>query len=142
MKYLILALLLSGVIFANEKKELSPEVRGLLIQEMQAVKKGMDDILFGIVSNDYANIATVATTIHNSFILKRELTKEQRKELQTKLPKEFFIQDQAFHKRAQDLANAAEFGDKKESLKIYTSLINQCVQCHETFATHRFNYDD
>ena len=142
MKYLLLALLLNGIIFANENKELSAEVRGLLIQEMQAVKQGMDDILFGIVSNDYGNIASVATKIHNSFILKQKLTKKQRKELQTKLPKDFFTQDQAFHKRAEDLANTAEFADKKETLIIYASMINQCVKCHETYATHKFNYDD
>jgi len=54
------------------------------------------------------------------------------------IPKEFFLLDQKFHELAGKLARAAEFEDRKEVLENYNELTKKCVQCHSTFAKHKF----
>jgi len=144
-QFILIALLWAGAVHAAETKgaeALSDDLRGLLSQEMLELEKGMHSIFSNMVRGEYAPIESTALKIRDSFILKKNLTDAQRKELQ-KLPKAFIMLDQSFHEAAGDLANAAEFGDKEGVVTYYTQMSQKCVQCHSTYATHRFSsFDD
>jgi len=117
---------------------LSGEVRGLLSQEMLQIEQGMHAIFSYMVRGEYAPIRETATTIRDSFIFKKNLTAAQREELRNTLPQAFIALDQSFHEAANDLAGAAEFGDMESVEEYYGVMTRKCVQCHSTFATHRF----
>ncbi len=117
---------------------LSGDIRGLLSQEMLQIEKGMHSIFSNMVRGDYDPIVKTATQIQDSFIFKRKLTPAQRKELKGALPKAFIALDRSFHETAGELAAAAEFGDKEAVLESYTAMAGKCVQCHSTYAVHRF----
>lgn len=126
---------------ASEDKSvesLSPGLKSLLSQEMNAIEKGMNDIFSNIISGDYEKVNQIAVKIENSFILKRELTAEQRKELHSKLPSEFIETDQGFHQDAGGLAEAADLEDLALMNFYYSKMTTTCVKCHSSFATHRF----
>ena len=141
-KVLMSALLLATTLTAQEAKKgveaLSPEVRGLLAQEMQHIEKGMQSIFSNIIKGEYEDISKTATDIENSFIFKRKLTNAQRSELKEKIPKSFIDTDRGFHELAGKLANAAEFEEKEIVQKYFAEMTQTCVKCHTTYATHRF----
>jgi len=126
---------------AEEKKgvdSLSFGLRSLLTQEMLSVEKAMKSILSDIIAGKYEDVSIKATNIHNSFILKQNLTKSQGHELHTKIPKDFLNTDARFHEIAAQLADAADIEDTKKVNEIYGTLLNSCVKCHSTYATSRF----
>ena len=142
MKKTLTTLILAAGLFAAEApgpvERLSPELRGLLAMEMMEIEKSMKRIFTDIISGDYEAITKEATQIEGSFIFKRKLTDAQRKELKTKIPKAFIKLDMGFHETAGKLANAAEFEERDNVLRLYDEMIGKCVRCHATFATHRF----
>ena len=85
--------MLSSSIFASEMKkgveELSPEVRVLLVKEMQGIEQGMKDVFSYIIAGNWPEVKKIAVKIKESYILKQNLTKEQAHELDVKLPKGF-----------------------------------------------------
>jgi len=123
---------------SKEVETLSPEVRGLLSQEMLHIEKGMHQIFSNIVKGNYEEVSKIAKDIEASFIFKKELTKSQRSELKAKISKEFIAMDSGFHEKAGKLAIAAEFDEKENIQKYFSSMTDSCVQCHSKFATHRF----
>jgi len=143
MKKTILLISLVTSLFSIEKSDeitkLSPGLQSLLSAEMVEVNKSMQEIFESIISADYENVKKLSKGIENSFILKKKLTKEQGKELTTKVSSEFLKQDKRFHEIAGELSNAAEFEDKKDINKYFFEMTNSCVKCHSTFATHRFS---
>ncbi len=143
MKKLLLLTCTTLSLMASEPQvgvdALSNGVRSLLSQEMLALEKGMHSIFSSTISGDYDAIVTKATQIQNSFILKQNLTKEQRAELKAKVPKEFIVLDRGFHEKAGELAAAAEFGDAKAVSEIYSQMTQTCVKCHSTYAQSRFS---
>ena len=123
---------------ADNTRTLSTELRGLLSQEMNYIKNGMNLMLNAIIANDFEELGEIAKKIEHSYILKQKLTSQQKQEIREKLSKKFIEYDQEFHSTAQELASFAEFEDRENVLQSYSSMINQCVRCHENFATHRF----
>lgn len=117
---------------------LSEGVRELLSQEMLQIEQGMHAIFSYMVRGEYAPIRETAVNIRDSFIFKKKLTDEQRKELKDMLSPAFMELDHSFHEAAGDLAGAAEFDDMEGVEEYYTVMAHKCVQCHATFATHRF----
>ncbi len=117
---------------------LSPDLRDLLSQEMQALQKGMISIIPAYGSGNWAEIETTARNMKNSYILKKNLTQAQAKELHTVLPQEFIEKDQWFHYLAGMLEHAAK-NKKPELINFYFSEMNEsCAGCHSAFATHKF----
>ena len=131
-----------GLLQAEEVKKgveaLSPNVRGLLSQEMLHIEKGMQQIFSNIVRGEYETIAKTAEDIQNSFIFKKKLTDAQRAELKAKIPQSFIKTDFAFHQLAGKLSMAAEYGDKETVQKYFSEMTQTCVKCHSTYATQRF----
>lgn len=143
LKKVALSVLLGlGVLQAAEAPEgvdgLSEGIRSLLSQEMLQIEQGMHGIFSAMVRGEYAAVRETATQIRDSFIFKKRLTDAQRKELRTALPPSFIELDQSFHEAAGDLAAAAEFGDREGVVEQFQLMAGKCVQCHATYATHRF----
>lgn len=117
---------------------LSPALRELLKQEMQALQKGLQAVIPAYVSADWAEIEHIALKMKNSYIMKQQLSDEQRKELRKSLPHSFKKLDKHFHYLAGMLNHAAK-NKKIELVGFYFSQLgNSCVGCHAQFATHRF----
>ncbi len=123
---------------ASGVEALSPDLRELLSQEMQALQKGMISIIPAYSSGNWGEIETTARKIKNSYILKQKLTPSQAKELHSVLPPAFIEKDQWFHYLAGMLEHAAK-NKKPELVNFYFSEMNRsCIGCHSAFATHKF----
>lgn len=118
---------------------LSPDLRVLLSQEMQALQKGMMSMIPELVSGNYDEVAKTATKIQNSFILEQKLTKEQKEELSHKLPAAFVEIDEGFHKDAGMLAEVAKGKNGELANFYFFKMTNACTSCHSRFAKHRFS---
>jgi len=119
-------------------EELSPELRALLKQEMQAIQQGMQKMVPAFVSGDLEAVSAVAGKIKSSFIMKQKITSAQKHELHKKLPKDFIAKDQQFHKYAGMLEHVSEEGHTELVSFYYSKVLESCVGCHSAHATHRF----
>ena len=119
--------------------DLKPEFRTMLRKEMRKIQTGMDELLLYLVRGQRTEASRIATRIHNSFILKQELSKQELKQLQNQLPAGFVELDQAFHKTAAKLAGAAKEGRMDEAMTHYHEMTGNCVTCHTRYARDRFS---
>lgn len=138
--------LLAAIIFAfspfgqadSGVESLSPELRTLLVKEMQALQEGMQSILPAYVSGNLDEVAKIAKKIKNSFILKQQITAEQKQELQSKLPKSFVNMDKKFHEYAGMLEHVSEMKHTELVGFYYSKITESCVACHIEYAKYRF----
>ena len=122
----------------NDVESLSPELRKLLQAEMQALQKGMMDIIPAYVAGNWGEIETIAQQMKNSYIMQQQLTDEQKKELHARLPDSFIEIDQQFHYLAGMLSHVAQV-EKTELIGFYISKMGEtCLSCHTQFAVHKF----
>lgn len=119
-------------------RPLDGAVLQLLRQEMQAIQTGMMSLVPAIASGDWVKVSEIANNIEGSYILKQQLTAEQRHDLHKSLPAEFVKRDQAFHHSAGMLAHAAEMGNVDVVNFYFYKLNTACVECHSEFALERF----
>lgn len=117
---------------------LPPKVRELLIKEMNAVLDATKNILDALVQGQNEIVAKNAQAIHDSFILKQEMTPEDKEALRNSVPEAFITQDQAFHEISARLATAARKGDTAQQQRLFTDMVDACVACHSLYATDRF----
>ena len=134
--------MLSSSMFASEMKkgveELSPEVRVLLVKEMQGIEQGMKDIFSYIIAGNWPEVKKIAVKIKESYILEQNLTKEQAHELSVKLPKGFLELDGKLHNQAGMLSHAADM-ENTELANFYTYKMQEsCISCHSTYAQSKF----
>lgn len=123
----------------NVADKLPPNVRTLLIQEMQAVLTATQTILEGIIKGQHDLVAEKAEGIHNSFILKQKMTSEDRKALKAAVPEAFLQLDRTFHKLSADLATAARAGDQAQEQDLFGQMMESCTGCHSRYAGKRFS---
>jgi hypothetical protein len=119
-------------------ENLSPELRALLQQEMQALQNGMIAVIPAFVSGDLKAVEEIAKNMKDSFILRQSITREQMHELHSTLPESFIEMDKEFHYFAGMLSHTAN-RKKLELVNFYLSkLTESCVACHSQYATHKF----
>jgi hypothetical protein len=123
---------------ASEVESLSPDLRSLLIKEMQSLKQGILSINELYIAGETSKIAVIAKKMQNSYILKQSITAEQKKELMKKLPKHFIQMDKKFHHIAGMLSHVAEEGHMDLIGFYQYKLSESCSGCHSQFAQHRF----
>ena len=134
--------MLSSSMFASEMKkgveELSPEVRVLLVKEMQGIEQGMKDIFSYIIAGNWPEVKKIVVKIKESYILEKNITKEQAHELSVKLPKGFLELDGKLHNQAGMLSHAADM-ENTELANFYTYKMQEsCISCHSTYAQSKF----
>lgn len=122
----------------SEVERLSPELRVLLKQEMNAIQEAMQKIVPAFVSGNYDEVSELAGKISKSFIMKQKITEPQKHELHEKLSKNFISKDQQFHKYAGMLEHVSEKRHTELVGFYYSKLLESCVGCHSEHATHQF----
>lgn len=132
-----------GSLHAGEPAEpvgpkLPDRVRGLLIQEMNAIQRASEEILDALVRGRDEVVAEKAQGIHDSFILKQEMTESDREALMEAVPKEFVQRDRAFHELTGELATAGREGDGARQRELFGEMIDACTACHARYAHDRF----
>ena len=144
-KILITVITFSGapLAHADEQAEkgvesLSPEVRSLLSKEMIAIQNGMMSMIGAYASGNFEEIAAVAGQIKNSYILKQDMSRQQRHELHQKLPRSFIHLDQQFHHYAGLLEEAARKNNDELIGFYFSKLVDSCSGCHRQHARHKF----
>lgn len=118
--------------------KLSAPLRTALIEEMQQVDVNMQRIVAGLARADWSTLVESSKNIRGSFILKQNLSAEQRAELHAALPDHFLALDARFHETADRLAAAAGGGDAELAAFYTYKLTESCVSCHAQYAPHRF----
>lgn len=118
--------------------KLPPKVRGLLVQEMNAILDASHDILDALVRGQDEIVARKAQAIHDSFIMQQKMTKADRQALLDAVPKAFVQRDRAFHDLTGKLAEAARQGDDARQRRLFGRMVDQCAACHTRYASDRF----
>jgi hypothetical protein len=118
--------------------ELPERFLNILRQEMIQLNGGMGALLSYMIRGQGQEAAEIATTIHNSFILKQELTEEELNQLVSLLPERFIQLDRGFHQLADEIATTLKNEDFEKSSQIYGQMVEACLNCHSQFATERF----
>lgn len=133
-----LASLAPGLAAEPVGPELTPKLRGLLIKEMVQIDQAMQEIFSAIVRGQHATVADKGQAIHDSFILKQSLTKEDRQDLKAAVPPEFLQMDAHLHELSASLAEAGRSEDTPRQLELFSRMTDACVACHSTYTTDRF----
>lgn len=123
---------------ANVASKMPAHVRQLLIQEMNAVLDASKRILDALVRGQDDVVAENTQAIHDSFILRRQMTPEDKQALLEAVPEAFVERDQAFHEVSARLAEAAREKDTARQLRLFNDMVGACVECHSRHATERF----
>lgn len=118
--------------------KLTPKLKGLLAEEMGQVAQATAELARVIAVGDHLRAAQLGAAIRDSFILKRSLTAQDKKDLMSAVPPEFVALDRRFHGMAGKLAHAAEQKDSDLQSFYYSKMLESCVSCHAQFASDRF----
>ena len=127
-----------AVVAGENSLPLSDTLKQLLQQEMRAVQQGMQQLVPAISSGAWSDVAFIGRKIQGSYILKQQLSAEQKHALHQALPDEFIRLDHSFHQSAGMLAHAAEMHNADVVSFYYYKLTDACVQCHSRYAGYRF----
>lgn len=122
----------------NATDDLDPRIRNLLLEEMTQIDAAMQIILSAIVRGQHGTVKEKGQAIHDSFVLARSLSEEDRKRLRAALPEGFLELDQAFHGLAADLAESGVEEDTPAQLDLFQQMTESCLRCHQTYAPDRF----
>lgn len=123
---------------AGPTADLSPELRGAFVAEMQGLDASLQAAVSALARGDWPAVEHAAHQIHGSFILAQRLSPAQREELHRVLPEPFLALDRSFHERAERLAAAAKGADAELAAFSMYKLTEACVSCHAQYAGHRF----
>lgn len=133
----IVLLAISGGACSADVK-LSPQVLELLRAEMREVSTGVQAMAFSIASGDWRAIQETSARIRASYIMEKQLTPAQARELEKALPPRFKALDADFHDRAGKLGSAAAAHDAQLVVARYSRILQSCTACHAEFAKSRF----
>jgi len=144
MFVLAVLLILSAPVLAEKPSasavgsNLPENVRDLLRQEMAAVLGASKKILEALVQGQDEIVASNASAIHDSFIMKQAMTDADRKALMRVVSDAFVEKDRNFHALAGSLAQAAADGDRDQQFMLFQQMTEACMECHAAHATDRF----
>lgn len=122
----------------TQRLDLPEKYSVLLRREMMLVESNMMKLLPALVKGKSEKGDSLATTIHNGFILKQELSKNELKELKNLLPEGFIRLDQRFHKNAKKVAELSKKNDFESAVSIFNEMTKSCVACHSHYAQDKF----
>lgn len=116
---------------------MSPALLELFRSEMRSLLSGSQTIAAALPNADWAAIATTSKRMKQSYVLELQLNEEQRLELERR-PEQFKRLDAQFHRGTEKLALAAEQKDAQLVAFYFGRLLEECTQCHATYAQSRF----
>lgn len=118
--------------------KLTPKLQELLRKEMLSINVASQEILAAMVTGDDERVAILAQQIHDSFILRRSMTPEDKADLMAAVPGDFVKMDRGFHEISAELAQAARTKDRALQQEQFGRMIDACTACHSRYATDRF----
>lgn len=118
--------------------KLSPKLQKLFAEEMATMLRASNAILAALVTGDHVAVAKNAQEIHDGFILDKNLTAQDRKDLEKAVPPAFLELDGAFHRLALKLAETARHDDRDLQNYYFGRMIETCQVCHSRYATDKF----
>jgi cytochrome c556 len=118
--------------------KLTPKLQKLFAEEMVAILQASQKIIAALVAGDHDAVVKNAQSIHDSFILDRNLTVQDRKALETAVPPAFLELDGTFHQMAAKLAEAARHKDTDLQNYYFGRMLETCGTCHRQYATDKF----
>jgi cytochrome c556 len=122
----------------HHQVELSPELLTLLTAEMRAQATGAQSVALALATADWQSIQDTSSKMQASYIMEKNLTPAQVKELAQALPAHFKQLDAEFHQRAARLGAAAAAHDPELVAFHYSHLVESCARCHAAYARARF----
>ena len=111
---------------------LPPLARALLHKKMQRHGHDQTRLVLAVTLLKRDVVKAIATDISDEPRLVRPLP-EARDELNSSLPEQFFVLQDALRLRAKDLAIAAEKKDDDGLAKAFGQLVETCVGCHSIY---------
>jgi len=117
---------------------LSQELRALLQAEMAEIAGASQAIVTSFVMGDLQSIQRTSEQIRASYVMEKNISNSQKKELEEALPEHFKRLDAEFHGRAQKLGLAAAAEDRELVAFHYYRMLETCASCHASFAKSRF----
>ncbi len=114
-----------------------PDLQQLFQAEMRELLLGTQRIAGALPVANWDGIADSAMAMRNSYVLEQKLTTAQRHDLEN-LPEQFKVLDEAFHRRAEKLAHAAQAKDAETVSFHFSRLLDTCVACHSAYAKTKF----
>jgi len=118
--------------------ELSPGLHNLLKAEMQELKSAVQTIPVALASGDWKTIQDTSSQMQASYMMEKNLTPAETKELALALPARFKQLDAEFHQRAARLGAAALAREPELVAFRYSRLLESCALCHADYARSRF----
>ena len=118
--------------------KLTPKLKELISKEMQQVAQATAELAGAIAGGNHASAMQLGAAVRDSFILKRSLTEQDKKDLMSAVPPGFVALDRHFHATAGKLAHAAEGKDSELQGFYFYKMLEACVACHARFASDRF----
>jgi hypothetical protein len=118
--------------------KMTPKLQKLFAEEMSTMLRAGNAILSALVTGDHATVAKNAQEIHDGFILDKNLTSQDRKDLENAVPPAFLELDGAFHQMALKLADAARHRDMDLQNYYFGRMVETCQICHSRYATDKF----
>lgn len=127
----------SGVEIKPGQVKLPDYLLVVLRTEMRQLEVAMGKLLSNLAQGN-PEAAEVAQNIHNSFILKQELSETDLKKLVSLLPEEFLKLDRGFHATAKKLVESVHQNEFNTAIQLYGEMAQTCVACHTRYASERF----
>ena len=117
---------------------LSKKLRRILSAEMNAVQKGMTDIVIAIPAAKWDDIITTTRKMREGYIIKKKLSEKEMEEFNKSLPSGYKAIDDEFGKTADQLMQAAERHNGEQVNFYFYKLNETCISCHTKYANKRF----
>jgi len=147
MKIKLAAILLlafaTGLVVANQPsaeepeaiaENLPPKLRKFLKKEMHLLAEAGRTMETALGEGDSKTVEDLAQRMHESFIMKQELTTMDLRELKAIVGDDFVMRDKAFHAMAKELSLAAKAGDTAEQELLFGKMVRACAACHTAYA--------
>jgi len=115
-------------------ESLPPKLREFLKKEMHLLADAGRVMEAALAKGDSKTVGKLAQQMHESFILKKELTTLDLRELQAIVGDDFVVRDKAFHAMARELSLAAQTDDVSLQQVLFTKMTYACAACHAVYA--------
>jgi len=115
-------------------ERLPPKLRKFLKKEMHLLAEAGRTMEAALAEGDSKTVEDLAKRMHESFIMKQELTTMDLRELKVIVGEDFVTRDKAFHGMAAELSLAAKAGDVVLQQEIFGNMIRVCAACHVAYA--------
>lgn len=115
-------------------ESLPPKLRKFLKKEMHLLAEAGRTMEAALAEGDSKTVESLAKRMHESFIMKQELTTMDLRELKAIVGDDFVTRDKAFHGMAAELSLAAKAGDLVLQRTLFTKMTMACAACHTAYA--------